>query len=123
MANPAARPVTLKAEEQKKTLASDPKSLEEIYNRLGAVFAPITAQLKERYNLKAGVVVTQVRIGGFFHQLGIPPGTVIAYINGRSIATPEDIERALVAAKNSRVQILGIAPDGSRIAFDFSLGA
>ena len=33
------------------------------------------------------------------------------------------IDRALVAAQNSRIQILGIAPDGSRIAFNFSLGA
>ncbi|MEJ5963668.1 trypsin-like peptidase domain-containing protein [Pedobacter immunditicola] len=114
---------TLKAEEPKKLLASDPEALEEIYNRLGAVFAPLTPELKERYNLKAGVVVTQVRIGGFFHQLGIPPGTIIAYINGRGVSSPEDIDRALVAAQNSRVQIIGIAPDGSRIAFDFSLGA
>ena len=115
--------VTLKAEVPMKSLAPDPEALEEIYNRLGAVFSPITSQLKERYNLKAGVVVTQVRIGGFFYQLGIPPGTIIAYINGRGVSSPEDVERALVAAQNSRVQIIGIAPDGSRIVFEFSLGA
>lgn len=114
---------TLKGEAPQKLLVSTPESLKEIYNRLGAVFSPLTAQLKERYNLNAGVVVTQVRIGGFFDQIGIPPGTIIAYINGKAVSGPEDIDEALVAAQNSRVQILGIAPDGSRIAFDFSLGA
>jgi hypothetical protein len=28
-----------------------------------------------------------------------------------------------VSAKNKTVQVLGIAPDGSRVAFNFSLGA
>jgi serine protease Do len=55
--------------------------------------------------------------------IGIPPGTVIVYINGQAMNTPQDIDKALVDARNSKVQILGIAPDGSRIAFDFSLGA
>jgi serine protease Do len=47
---------------------------------------------------------------------------VLVYINGKQINNPEDISEALIAAQNSRVQILGIAPDGSRIAFNFSLG-
>jgi serine protease Do len=69
------------------------------------------------------VVVTEVQVGGFFYQLGIPPGTIITYINGRAVSSPQQIEQALIAAQNARVQILGVAPDGSRIAFNFSLGA
>ena len=114
---------TLKGEEQDKLLVTNPESLKEIYNRLGASFSPLTAQLKDRYNLKAGVVVTEVRIGGFFDQVGIPPGTIIAYINGKAVSGAEEIDAALLAAQNTRIQIIGIAPDGSRIAFDFSLGA
>jgi hypothetical protein len=47
---------------------------------------------------------------------------VIVQVNGRAVYTPEDINEALMAARNGRVQILGIAPDGSRVAFVFSLG-
>jgi serine protease Do len=113
---------TLKGEERE-NVAGAQQSLEKIYEKLGAKFAPLTESLKERYNLDAGVVVTEVALGGFFHQLGIPPGTIISYVNGKSIYRPQDIDRALVAAQNSMIQILGIAPDGSRIAFNFSLGA
>ena len=114
---------TLKGEEKDSAAAGAQQSLEKIYEKLGAKFAPLPASLKQRYNLDAGVVVTEVTLGGFFHQLGIPPGTIISYINGKSISSPQDIDRALVEAQNSMIQILGIAPDGSRIAFNFSLGA
>src|SRR5690606_42150137 len=95
----------------------------EIYNKLGATFAPITPAIKERFNIRSGVVVTDIRDGGFFDRLGIPPGVIITYINGRAVNNPKDIDEALVSAKNKTVQILGIAPDGSRVAFNFSLGA
>jgi serine protease Do len=104
------------------TLASS-ESINAIYERLGAKFSPLTPAIKQRYNLNAGVVVTDVKRGGIFDMIGIPPGTVIVYINGKAMTSPQDIDRALIEARNSKVQILGIAPDGSRIAFDFSLGA
>jgi len=103
--------------------ASNAQPIGELHDRLGAVFAPLTTQLKERYNINGGVLVTKIRIGGFFHKLGIPAGTIIVYINGKTVDSTTDVNAALMAAQNSRVQILGIAPDGSRIAFNFSLGA
>lgn len=99
------------------------QSLEAIYEKLGARFAPLTPAMQERYGLAGGVVVADVEVGGFFYRLGIPPGTIIAFINGRSVSSPQEIEEALVQAQSGRVQILGVAPDGSRIAFNFSLGA
>lgn len=114
---------TLKNEEIQGSVAVDEQSLRKIYEKLGATFGPLGEDLKQRYNLDAGVVVTEIKRGGFFNQLGIPTGTVIAYINGRAVNNPQDIDEALMAAQNSRIQILGIAPDGSRIAFNFSLGA
>lgn len=110
----------LKGEEQ--TLASNKPSIGELHDRLGAIFSPLSPALKERYDINGGVLVTQVRTGGFFDQIGIPPGTIIVYINGKIVNSTADISQALIAAQNSRVQILGIAPDGSRIAFNFSLG-
>jgi Do/DeqQ family serine protease len=112
---------TLKAAEKESVASSE--SLNAIYERLGAKFSPLTSGIKQRYNLSAGVLVTEVKRGGIFDMIGIPSGTVIIYINGKAMNTPEDIDNALVEARNSKVQILGIAPDGSRIAFDFSLGA
>ncbi len=114
---------TLKNEEPQARVAVDAQSLRDIYEKLGATFAPLNEALKRRYNLDAGVVITAIKVGGFFDQLGIPPGTVIAYVNGKSVSNPHDIGEALLAAQNSMIQILGIAPDGSRIAFNFSLGA
>lgn len=113
--------VKLKGEEAAQQLAGD-GSLRDIYERLGATFAPLTPALRERYDVNAGVLVSDVLPGGFFDQLGIPPGTIIMQINGRSVHTPKDIDNALVEAQNSRVQILAVAPDGSRVAFVFSLG-
>ncbi|HRO47510.1 trypsin-like peptidase domain-containing protein [Agriterribacter sp.] len=114
--------VILKGEEELKSL-TDSGSLKEIYNKLGATFAPLSPELKQRFNINSGVVVTEVRDGGFFDRLGIPPGVIITYINGRTVNNPKDIDDALIKAKNKTVQILGIAPDGSRVAFNFSLGA
>ncbi len=115
--------VTLKGEEAQKIVSNNSQSLKEIYNKLGATFAPLTAALKQRFNLNTGVVVTNVLAGGFFDQVGIPRGTIIVYINGKAINNPQDIDEALVAAQKRRIQILAIAPDGSRVAFGFSLGA
>ncbi|MGB4401086.1 MAG: trypsin-like peptidase domain-containing protein [Daejeonella sp.] len=106
----------------KETLATNQPSVEELNNKLGAVFSPLSPAIKERLNIGGGVVVSKILIGGFFNQLGIPPGSIIVYINGQTINRTEDIYEALVAAQNSRVQVLGIAPDGSKIAFNFSLG-
>ncbi len=113
--------VTLK-EEEASNLAENSASIKEIYNKLGARFSPLSSALKERYNLKSGVLVIEVSIGGFFYQLGIPEGTIIAYINGAEVNSPEDIEKELLKASNSRVQILAIAPDGTAVVYRFSFG-
>ncbi len=97
-------------------------ALQEIYERLGATFAPLTADIKQRFNLATGVMVTSVRREGFFDQAGIPPGTIIAFINGKPINNPADIDMALLSAQSGIIQILAIAPDGSKVVFDFSLG-
>jgi len=111
--------VVAKTEERE---AKSDRALEEIYNRLGATFAPLTADIKQHFNLNAGVLVTRVRKDGFFDQAGIPPATIIAFINGRPINNPEDIGMALQSAQSGRIQIFAIAPDGSKVIFNFSIG-
>ena len=60
--------VVLKAEEPDESLSGNAESLKEIYRKLGAKFSPLTPALKQRFNLDAGVVVTEVLTGGFFDQ-------------------------------------------------------
>jgi Do/DeqQ family serine protease len=112
--------VNIRLKEESKAIASG--TLKGIYERLGATFAPISPAMKERFELNSGVLVREVRSGGFFDQLGIQNGTVIVMINGRPMNTAEDVGRALLSTQNGIIQMLGVAPDGSRIAFNFSLG-
>lgn len=98
------------------------QALLDIYNRLGATFAPLTADIKERFNLNSGVLVTRVLKDGFFDQAGISQGTIIAFINGSPINNPQDIDMALLSAQSGIIQIFAIAPDGSKVVFNFSLG-
>lgn len=103
------------------TTSSD-QSLAEIYRRLGAVFAPLSADAKESLSINSGVLVKEVKRGGFFDRIGIPSGTIIVVINGRPVNSPSDIEKELLTARRGLIRILAIAPDGSRVAFSFSLG-
>ncbi|MBC7687918.1 MAG: trypsin-like peptidase domain-containing protein [Aquabacterium sp.] len=114
--------VTLKEEEPLKALAKAKQPLQDIYNKLGASFAPLSTELKQRFNLAAGVVVTNILRGGFFDQIGISPGTILAFINGKPINNPNDIDAALLSAQSGMIKIFAIAPDGSKVVFDFSLG-
>jgi len=116
---------TLKSEDVAKSENTEAKSgraLEEIYKRLGATFAPLTDEVKQRFNLNAGVLVTKVLRDGFFDQAGIPSGTIIVFINGKPINNPVNIDSALLSAQSGLIQILAIAPDGSKVVFDFSIG-
>jgi len=120
--NGKANTISVKLKEESKATARKNQSQQEIFTKLGASFAPLTDALKQRYDVNTGVVVTDVRSGGFFDQLGIPEGTIIVMINGKPVNTPDEVALALSSAQSGVIQILGVAPDGSRIAFTFSLG-
>ena len=114
--------ISVKLKEETKALTRRTQSQQEIFNKLGASFAPLSDALKQRYELNGGVIVSDVRGGGFFDQLGIPEGTIIVMINGKPVNTPDEVGRVFLSAQSGIIQILGVAPDGSRIAFTFSLG-
>lgn len=112
----------LKDEATRQTTAKNEESLEEIYGKLGISLSPLTAEQKEYFSLNSGMVITDVKKGGFFDQLGIPKGTIIAYINSKPINNSEDFDSALMSAQKGVLQIFAIAPDGSRVIFNVSLG-
>ena len=113
---------TLKGETPAKIAANSNESLDQIYAKLGVSFAPLTDRQKHYFNINSGVVVTTVRKGGFFDQNGIPVGTIIAFINGKPINNSKDIDQAFLSAQRGNIQIFAIAPDGSKVIFNFSLG-
>ncbi|EOR93292.1 HtrA protease/chaperone protein [Arcticibacter svalbardensis MN12-7] len=113
---------TLKEETSQAPVAKSVQSLEEIYNRLGARFGPLTNTIRQQYNLNSGVIVEEIKRDGFFERVGIPPGTIIAFINGKPINNPTDIEKSFLSAQRGLIQIFAIAPDGSKVVFNFSLG-
>ncbi|WP_291099609.1 MULTISPECIES: trypsin-like peptidase domain-containing protein [unclassified Flavobacterium] len=114
---------TLKREASTKIISNTNESLNQIYAKLGVSFAPLTDRQKQYFNINSGVVVTNVRKGVFFDQNGIPIGTIIAYINGKPINNSKDIDMAFLSAQRGNIQIFAIAPDGSKVMFNFFLGA
>jgi serine protease Do len=113
---------TLKKETPTKAISSSNESLGQIYAKLGVSFAPLTDRQKQYFNINSGVVVTNVRKGGFFEHNGIPIGTIIAYINSKPINSSKDIDLAFLSAQRGIIQIFAIAPDGSKVIFNLSLG-
>lgn len=97
------------------------KSAEELYNKLGASFQPLTQAQKSKFRLNAGVVVTQVRRGGFFENYDIPVGSIITGINGVAINSVQDIDKAITNLKNGQMVIEGYSSDGSRFRNSFDV--
>jgi serine protease Do len=105
--------VTLKADMPAMRTASVSKSAEELYNRLGASFAPLSQAQKARFHVNGGVMVTQVRDGGVFDSFQVPVGSVITSINRQHINSVADIDRAITNLRNGNVIISGYLPDGT----------
>ncbi len=107
-------PVTLKADNSSLLAsAGKTKSAEEIYNNLGASFAPLSSAQKQKYHMNSGVLVTQVRPGRMFDQLGIEEGSVITSINKVPVNSPEALDKAISNVKDGILIIAGVSPDGS----------
>ena len=105
--------VTLKPEAVVNKVAVVNHSAEELYNKLGAGFQPLSSSQKAKYNVQSGVVVTQVRPGKMFDDLGIEVGSVITGINGMPINSPAEIDKAVTNLKNGNLKISGIDPQGA----------
>ena len=104
--------VTLKGETAVAKNLLTNKSAEEIYNKLGASFQPLGASQKAKFGVKSGVVVTQVRSGKMFDELGIEVGSVITSINQVPVNSSNDIDKAIANIKDGNLRISGIDPQG-----------
>ena len=111
--------VTLKGEESVRTANNSTNSA--VTKNLGASFAPASDVLKKKYKISSGVVVSNVKPGGFFDQLDVVQGTIITSINGRPIVKVDDIETAISSGRNNMATVNAISPDGMQIRYQFQV--
>jgi len=110
--------VTLKGEESLKIAGSSSSSA---VKNLGASFAPASESIKKKFKITSGVVVSNVKPGGYFDQLDLPQGTVITSVNGTSVNSSADVEKAIASGRNNMATISGITPDGLQIRYQFQI--
>ncbi len=115
--------VTLKADAGNlNRTAAVSKSAEELYNKMGASFKPITSEQKAKFHVRSGVVVTQVRPGLLFDDTQIPVGSIITSINKLPVNNTDDISKAITNMKNGNLIITGYYPDGTAFSNVFQQG-
>lgn len=81
--------------------------------KLGASFAPASAQLKSKYGAKNGVVVTNVEPGKIFDSLEIPKGLLVTSVNGKPVNSAKDVQEALPQSRNGMTTISGVNEQGN----------
>lgn len=115
--------VTLKPEDtaNKYANAAPSKSAEEVYNKLGASFVPLSQAEKTKFRLNSGVKVSQIRPGRLFDQTEIPSGSIITRINKAPVNSVADIEKAIGASRNGMLIVSGITPDGVQFNNSFMI--
>ena len=104
--------VTLKGEAPVAKKTEVAKSATELYNKLGASFIPLSAEQKAKFKVNGGVLVTQIRPGGWFDQTDMATGSVITKINQQPINSVADIDKAITNLKDGNLVISGVSPDG-----------
>ncbi|QEC77447.1 Do family serine endopeptidase [Mucilaginibacter ginsenosidivorax] len=107
--------VTLKADANPTgtRTAAVSKSAEELFNKLGASFQPLSPAQKAKFHVNSGVVVTQVREGRVFDSFEIPVGSIITSINKSPINSVADIDKVITNLRNGNLVISGYYPDGT----------
>ena len=113
--------VTLKGDASVNLAKATPaaKSTGTTISKLGAAFAPASAQVKAKYGVKNGVVVSSVEPGKAFDAMDLPKGLLIITVNGKTVNSAKDVEAALPTSKNGMTTISGVGPDGRNYTFQF----
>ncbi|WEK19123.1 MAG: trypsin-like peptidase domain-containing protein [Candidatus Pedobacter colombiensis] len=80
---------------------------------LGASFAPAPSQLKDKYGVKDGVVVTEIEQGKVFDSFKNPKTLLVTTVNGKPVNNSNDVEVALRQFRDRKTVISGITEQGS----------
>jgi serine protease Do len=86
---------------------------EDLSDKLGASFQPLTQDQKDKLQVNSGVLVTQVNQGQLFDNFQVPAGSVIISINQQPVNSAEDIDNAISNPQDGKVVIKGYNPDGT----------
>lgn len=114
--------LTLKEAESERTASRESETKRtgtEIYNKLGAGFVPVSNEQKKRLGIESGVVVSEVRRGGWFDYYDVSRGLIITHVNGKGVNSVDDVESALGETKNNLVRLQGVTADGARFSTNF----
>ncbi|MCS6904069.1 MAG: trypsin-like peptidase domain-containing protein [Bacteroidia bacterium] len=86
-------------------------------NQIGCALTPLTKFEKQKYNIKSGIRISDIK-GGFVRQLGLPENFIIISINNREVDSVEDVVQ-LLGKQRGRMVIEGIHPNGTRGQYSF----
>ncbi len=103
--------VTLKGESGTQEIVAANNS--ELFQMLGADFAPISDEEKDEYDLDFGVKVNKLYAGLLRSQTAIDEGFIITHINKEKVDSVETLER-LLKQEEGGVLIEGINPETKR---------
>jgi len=91
---------TVKSEEE----GAEPSPEPEHEDLLGLSIAPLTEELRERYNIGKsieGVIITEVKPNSPAAQKDVKPGDVIVEVTQEKVKQPQDVKARLLAVKKS----------------------
>ncbi len=83
---------------------------------LGAKFGALSSSDKEKFNVNAGVKVTEVLPDGRLEMYGLSKGSIITKINDKAVNNPKEAAE-LLEARKGRTKLEGIDVDGSRFIY------
>ncbi len=104
--------VTLKPESNVSLASNTNKTTGTTISKLGASFAPASADVKAKYKVNSGVVVTNVIPGKLFDYFNVSKGLLITTVNGKPVNSVADIEKALPTSPNGTTTISGVSDQG-----------
>ena len=87
-------------------------------SELGLTLQAIDQNDKSKYGLKNGLKIAIIHEGRF-EGSGIPEGFIILSVNGMSVNSKEDLQKALSNSKRGRNYFDGIYPNGMKVSFEY----
>jgi Do/DeqQ family serine protease len=88
-------------------------------NELGCSLTPLTKFEKQKYNIKNGIRISDIK-GGFIRQIGLPENFIIISVNNRQVDSIEELV-PMLSKQRGRMVLEGIHPNGSRGQYSFFL--
>ena len=91
---------------------------ESFYNAtFGVMLQPVSKQEMNSLKIKNGLKIVEIRQGAF-QGAGVE-GFIITSVNGKSVASKQDLESAIASSRSRKTYIEGVYPNGMRMTFEY----